>query len=346
MAAECVYNTDIQVGELTHPGFLHPLSIPPIPPFHPTLPPIDILQSVTCLSGFIDDICTRFRDSIVRMFCSEFDITSRLRFILFCAFGMLFNFVNQSKFKLLLRGGMALRMNLIYFDEYMPYQLKLLDSLIMGEVQKMKMHESTTIIDMDAVVIVDSSVEQTEMEQFKIIFIKVLLHSIRKIATEKDFRIICTTAIGDANTTKIIVQKNEITVGLADISFKYSTDPVIRGYRHYNKQKTFFWLTPYSELPFTWVYPDIAQLANEYRYVLGKLEKEKADLREPQEINRNDYNMKRFSFKHNIAETVARLISKQGFTPAPTINQIRTLKFGGKKRKRKQKKTIRHTNRT
>jgi hypothetical protein len=220
----------------------------------------------------------------------------------------------------------------------------------MGEVQKMKMHDSTTRIDMDAVVIVDSSVEQTEMEQFKIIFIKVLLHSIRKIAMMRGFRIICTTASGDANTTKIIVQKNDLTVGLADISFKYSTDPVITGYGDYNEQKTFFWLTPYSELPFTWVYPDIAQLANEYSYVLDKLKKEQAAFRddEPQEIkSRNDYNMKRFSSKYDITDTVARLRSRQRVTQhAPTINQIRTFKFGGKKRKRKQKKTIRHTNRT
>lgn len=258
------------------------------------------------------------------MFCSPHDLVSRLRFILLCAFGMLYNFVNQSKFKLLLRGGMALRMNLIQFDgdHHNPDIMRIM-------MQINQMIQDSPRIDMDAVVIVDPSVSADEMAAFKTVFIKVLLHSIRKLTVERNYSIVCAAASGDANTTKIKIQKNGESSELADISFKYATDPVIEGYGPYSQQMGSSWPTPFSELAFTWIYPGIDQLEREYSYVIDVLKTQLKDLSDdPQKylfthdfsalLKRNKYDTDRFTSKRSMVRgvTAARAAQAAAYAEA------------------------------
>jgi hypothetical protein len=223
---------------------------------------------------------------------------------------MLYNFVNQSKFKLLLRGGMALRMNLMQFDgdHHKPDIVRIM-------MQISQMIQDSPRIDMDAVVIVDPSVTEDEIAVFKTVFIKVLLHSIRHITAARGFDIVCAAASGDANTTKIKIQKSGDSSELADISFKYATDPVIEGYGPYSQQMGSSWPTPFSELAFTWIYPGIDQLEREYAYVIDKLETQLKDVRDdPQKylfthdfsalLKRNKYDTDRFTSKRSMVRGV------------------------------------------
>jgi hypothetical protein len=279
---------------------------------------VNILDSVACLSRYIDGICSIFDGAIVRMFCVQHDLVSRLRFILLCAFGMLYNFVDQTKFKLLLRGGMALRMNLMYFNGG-DFRRRPDIMRIMAQISQM-IQESPQI-DMDAVVIVDPSVSPDEMAAFKTVFIKVLLHSIRKVTAERRYDIVCASATGDANTTKVKIQRggDEHSSELADISFKYADDPVIAGYGEYSQQMEFSWHTPLvpeiSDLAFTWKYPGIDQLETEYAYVIDKLETQLKDLSDdPQKylfthdfsalLKRNKYDTDRFTSKRSMVRGV------------------------------------------
>jgi hypothetical protein len=223
---------------------------------------------------------------------------------------MLYNFVNQSKFKLLLRGGMALRMNLMQFDgdHHKPDIMRIM-------MQISQMIQDSPRIDMDAVVIVDPSVTADEMAAFKTVFIKVLLHSIRHITAARGFDIVCAAASGDANTTKIKIQKSGESSELADISFKYATDPVIEGYGPYSQQMGSSWPTPFSELAFTWIYPGIDQLETEYAYVIDRLETQLKDVSDdPQKylfthdfsalLKRNKYDTDRFTSKQSMVRGV------------------------------------------
>ena len=274
---------------------------------------VSILDSVSCLSSHIDGICSIFDGAIVHMFCLEYQLISKLRFIMLCAFGMLYNFVDQTKFKLLLRGGMALRMNLLYFNGG-DFRRKPDIMRIMAQISQM-IQESPTI-DMDAVVVVDPSVSPDEMAAFKTVFIKVLLHSIRKVSAERRYDIVCAAATGDANTTKVKIQRgDENSNELADISFKYADDPVIAGYGDYSQQMEFSWQTPLSDLTFTWIYPSIDQLEREYAYVIDRLETQLKDLSDdPQKylfthdfsalLKRNKYDTDRFTSKRSMVRGV------------------------------------------
>jgi hypothetical protein len=231
---------------------------------------------------------------------------------------MLYNFVDQSKFKLLLRGGMALRMNLLYFDGG-DFRRRPDIMRIMGQISEM-IQESPRI-DMDAVVIVHPSVTPDEMAVFKTVFIKVLLHSIRHITAARRYDIVCASATGDANTTKVKIQRggDEHSSELADISFKYEIDPVIMGYGDYSQQMEFSWHTPLvpeiSDLAFTWKYPGIDQLETEYAYVVDRLETQLKDLSDdPQKylfthdfsalLKRNKYDTDRFTSKRSMVRGV------------------------------------------
>lgn len=280
---------------------------------------VDIQDSVACFSRYIDTgICKIFDSAVVEMFCVPHNLVSRLRFIMLCAFGMLYNFVDQSKFKLLIRGGMALRINLRYFD---GGDFRRRPDIMRIMVQISQMIQESPQIDMDAVVIVDPTVSQDEMADFKTAFIKVLLHSIRKVSADRRYAIICALATGDANTTKVKIQKigDEHSSELADISFKYATDPVIAGYGDYSQQMEYTWHTPLipeiSDLFFTWKYPGIDQLETEYAYVIDRLEAQLKDLSDdPQKylfthdfsalLNRNKYDTDRFTSKQSVVRGV------------------------------------------
>jgi hypothetical protein len=343
---------------------------------------VSILDSVSCLSRYIEtDICRIFNGAIVQMFCVQHDLVSRLRFILLCAFGMLYNFVDQSKFKLLLRGGMALRMNLLYFDGG-DFRRRPDIMRIMGQISEM-IQESPRI-DMDAVVIVHPSVSPNDMAAFKTVFIKVLLHSIRHITAARGYDIVCAAASGDANTTKVKIQRGgeEHSSELADISFKYEIDPVIMGYGDYSQQMEFSWHTPLvpeiSDLAFTWKYPGIDQLEREYEYVIDRLETQLKDLSDdPQKylfthdfsalLKRNKYDTDRFTSKRSMvrgvtaaraaqeAEEAAYAQAQAAAASRPSRRQTSTRHYGsssssrvsqnpssgGKKRKIQRKRTVR-----
>jgi hypothetical protein len=218
---------------------------------------------------------------------------------------MLYNFVDQSKFKLLLRGGMALRMNLLYYFDSGDFHAQ--PDIMRTMVQISEMLQESPRIDMDAVVIVDPSVTLGEMTAFKTVFINVLLHSIRHITATRKYSILCTPAKGDANTTKVKIQKSgdDHKIELADISFKYATEPVITGYGEYSQQMGFSWPTPFSELAFTWIYPGIDQLEREYEYVIDNLETQLKDIGDHLALlKRNKYDTDRFTSKRRLVRGV------------------------------------------
>lgn len=73
-------------------------------------PITDAITTMSIISQYPGMECHNFRtSSSFRMFCSQ-DLESDIRMKLFCAYGMLNNFVNHSKVELLVRGGMALRL--------------------------------------------------------------------------------------------------------------------------------------------------------------------------------------------------------------------------------------------
>ena len=294
---------------------------------------VDILNSVSCLSRYIEDkvtgICSIFDGAIVDIFCVPHNLVSRLRFIMLCAFGMLYNFVDQTKFKLLIRGGMALRINLLYF--YGPGIKHAMDHI--GQ-----MIRDSPQIDMDAVVIVHPSVTPDEMAAFKTVFIKVLLHSIRKVTAERRYDIICAPATGDVNTTKVKIQRigEDYSSELADISFKYAVDPVISGYGDYSQQMEYSWYAPsipeISDLYFTWIYPGIDQLEREYAYVIDRLEAQLKDLSDdPQKylfthdfsalLKRNKYDTDRFTSKRSMVRGVTAARAAQAAAAAEAQSQ-------------------------
>lgn len=330
---------------------------------------VNILDSVSCLSRYIDTgICNIFDGALVDIFCVPHNLDTRLRFIMLCAFGMLYNFVDQTKFKLLIRGGMALRINLLYF--YGPGIKHAMDHI--GQ-----MIRDSPQIDMDAVVIVDPSVSREEMEAFKTVFIKVLLHSIRSVVAERRYAIICAVASGDANTTKVKIQKegDEHSSELADISFKYADDPVIAGYGDYSQQMEYSWHAPFvpeiSDLAFTWKYPGIDQLETEYAYVIDRLKTQLKDLSDdPQKylfthdlsalLKRNKYDTDRFTSKRSMVRgvTAARAaqaaeaaayaeaqLSRPGRRQPSNRRRISRVPYdpssGGKKRRGQRKRTVR-----
>jgi hypothetical protein len=227
---------------------------------------------------------------------------------------------------------MALRMNLRYFD---GGDFRRRPDIMRIMVQISEMIRDSPQIDMDAVVIVDPSVTPDEMEAFKTGFIKVLLHSIRKVTAERRYDIVCAPATGDANTTKVKIQKigDDHSNELADISFKYATDPVISGYGDYSQQMEYSWYAPsipeISDLYFTWIYPGIDQLEREYAYVIDRLEAQLKDLSDdPQKylfthdfsalLKRNKYDTDRFTSKRSMVRgvTAARAAQAQAAAAA------------------------------
>ena len=153
-------------------------------------------------------------------------------------------FLNKAKVKLIVRGGMALRM-----------QLK--------NKEESKFVEMAPSADVDGVVIVDSSVSQPDFDQFKETFMKLLVSSI-----PPDVSLICTPATGDENTIKVKF-KTEFgaTYELIDVSFKRSDEPVVALYSTFQKYVQVY---P-NMLPCVWNFPSRQSLRKEYEYVLANL---------------------------------------------------------------------------
>ena len=211
------------------------------------LQPIDAIAAMDAISqaGLVE--CTELKKSNdFKIFCSD-SIESNIRMKIFCAFGKLHCFLNTAKVKLLVRGGMALRMQLKNKEES----------------DFVKMAPSS---DIDGVVIVDRSVSQVDFDQFKETFMKLLVSSIPQSVS-----LVCSTAAGDENTVKVKF-KTEFgaTYEMIDVSFKYSDDPVVQIYK-----STFYkYVQVYPDmLPCVWFFPTKANLREEYEHVLGNLQK-------------------------------------------------------------------------
>jgi hypothetical protein len=204
-------------------------------------PPINAIAAMNAISqsGLIEcDQLTKSDD--FKMFCSD-SVESKMRMKIFCAFGKLYCFLNKAKVKLIVRGGMALRMHLTNKEES-------------------KFVEMAPSADVDGVVIVDRTVD---FEQFKTTFMKLLVSSI-----PPDVSLICTPATGDENTIKVKF-KTEFgaTYELIDVSFKHPDDPVVALYSTFQKYVQVY---P-NMLPCVWNFPSRQSLRKEYEYVLANL---------------------------------------------------------------------------
>lgn len=216
-----------------------------------------------------------------KMFCID-SVESNIRMKLFCAFGKLYCFLNTAKVKLLVRGGMALRMQLRNKEQS----------------EFVKMAPSS---DIDGLVIVDRSVSQVDFEQFKETFMKLLVSSI-----PQDVSLVCSTASGDENTVKVKFKTAfGATYEMIDVSFKYSDDPVVGLYKNtFNK-----YIQVYPDmLPCVWHFPTMTHLREEYEYVLGNLHKALTDMHVSAEASTpeqhkllRDYD--KFIKKHHMATT-------------------------------------------
>lgn len=208
---------------------------------------IDAIAAMDAIrdSGLVE--CTELKKSNdFKIFCNDLD-ESNMRMKMFCAFGKLYCFLNTAKVKLLVRGGMALRM-----------QLKNKEKSVF-----VKMAPSS---DIDGVVIVDSSVSQPDFDQFKKTFMKLLVSSIPQSVS-----LVCSTAAGDENTVKVKFKTSfGATYEMIDVSFKRPDDPVVQIY-----ENTFYkYVQVYPDmLPCVWHFPTRNRLREEYEYVLGNLHK-------------------------------------------------------------------------
>jgi hypothetical protein len=245
------------------------------------------------LDGFMNSMthfsntfkCVRYcNDPLIGMFCDPANVDSMLRFKLFFALGLLRNFLNSAYFKLMIRGGMALRMNL-------------------NRNQLISSHGLTDPVsasnaDIDALVIVNPSIPIDQFEAFKTGFMKLLTMTIANSITLPD-SIICRPATGDAHTMKIMVKKRYGEVELADTSFKYEDDnATVAMYNRDLETRTNIetYTLPFDlyGLNFKWTFPDLEALAYEYSYVVEQLEKD-----DPNPKNANT--LKKFKTKRNIA---------------------------------------------
>lgn len=204
-------------------------------------PPIDAIAAMNAISqsGLVEcDNLTKTDD--FKMFCSD-SVESKMRMKIFCAFGKLYCFLNKAKVKLIVRGGMALRMQL-------------------ENKEKSEFVQMAPSSDIDGVVIVDRTVD---FEQFKTTFMKLLVSSI-----PPGVSLICTPATGDENTIKVKF-KTEFgaTYELIDVSFKHPDDPVVALYSTFYKYVQVY---P-NMLPCVWNFPSRQSLRKEYEYVLTNL---------------------------------------------------------------------------
>ena len=194
---------------------------------------INAIQAMDGIRTFRLTECTALQPTRFGIFCANpADETERLvsmvRMKLFCAFGKLNYFIHQSKFKLIIRGGMALRL-----------QLKSDSDLRL----------SASKADIDGLVVVDKTVSRKSLNKFKIIFIKLLISSVNGLLPPK-YRLTCRFASGDKNTIKImlenIIPRNE-DVGRQVIDFMNRPKKALMIFSPESETQTELKLTPASE---------------------------------------------------------------------------------------------------
>ena len=258
---------------------------------HPVI--LHVEQSMAVFRDTFDFNCNSLHDSsLVKMFCNPDVFESKLRFKLFFAFGLLYHFLDQSKIKIMIRGGMALRMNL----KENGRQSELID-----------MKSSASLADLDGLVIVDPSVSPDSLNAFKTVFMKLLVMAIANLIDPTD-TLDCHLASGDPtkSTIKILIKRKGAYTELADISFKYSNDnELIENYM----QDLRIYYSPNSSnvlFPFTWVYPGMHALIWEYTHVVDNLtsimdQESKQDSQDQDRLLRIKTDLNKFKTKQTIA---------------------------------------------
>ena len=302
----CIYDAPVAQADLQHAGFCFPPSqfthrnriffkvndeyfdtMPPFKQFFPEkyykkqheldafvadannlanlVPFTDAILSMFAISQQPGIECASFgkMKTPFQMFCSQ-DLESNIRMKLFCAYGMLNNFVNHSKIELLVRGGMALRLQLH---------------------QRSPLISTASVSDMDGLIIVDRSMNQTDLNNFKTTFMRLLVLSI-KSSIPHGVELICAQAGGDKDTVKIKLKIPVIgTREMGDFGFKYSDDEIVEIYKepvdvHDPSTQTvvqidgmfqmkFPMYSPYMQC--VWNFPHIKNMEKEYERVHGNL---------------------------------------------------------------------------
>jgi hypothetical protein len=184
----CAYDAPIAPADLRHEGF-------GVPPSNPeNLKPISAIEEMTKISrlGLIE--CSVLKKTPFEVFCAGGDhdtdqdkLVSNIRMKLFCALGILNYFMNQSQFKIIIRGGFALRLHLHPNSE---------------------LRKSSSNADIDGLIVVDDSVSTDSFNEFKTTFVKLLVSSLDGLP--EGYALTCHVASGDMETIKIMLKKTII----------------------------------------------------------------------------------------------------------------------------------------
>jgi hypothetical protein len=237
---------------------------------------------------------------------------------LFCAFGMLHNFVNHSKIKLMVRGGMGLRLQL-------PNRSELIST--------------APDTDMDGLIVVDPSIGPAELDQFKTTFMKLLVLSI-KSSIPHNATLTCKPAGGDSkNTIKVLVKTAVAEYELGDFGFKYSDDEIVEIYRqsvsiraphptnpalvHYEQVNGIFPMRVQvypGFLQCVWNFPNRKNMKSEYEHVFGDLMSESRE-------------------RHLFHDTVPEGPEQRMMDKFETKMKIAERGFGGKRTMKRQRRT-------
>lgn len=254
--------------------------------------------------------CEALTHTQFNIFCSQ-SIASLLRMKLFCAFGMLHNYVNHSKIKLMVRGGMGLRLQL-------PNRSELIST--------------APDTDMDGLIVVDPSIGPAELDQFKTTFMKLLVLSI-KSSIPHNATLTCKPAGGDSkNTIKVLVKTAVAEYELGDFGFKYSDDEIVEIYRqsvsiraphptnpalvHHEQVNGIFPMRVQvypGFLQCVWNFPNRKNMKSEYAHVFGNLMSESRE-------------------RHLFHDTVPEGPEQRMMDKFETKMKIAERGFGGKKR--------------
>ena len=268
--------------------------------------------------------CAALQHSPFNMFCRQ-SLDSLLRMKLFCAFGMLHNFVNQSKVELLVRGGMALRLQLDPTSELIS---------------------TAPDTDVDGLVVVDPSIGAAELDQFKTTIMKLLVLSI-KSSIPPNATLICKPAGGDSkNTIKVLVKTAVTEYELCDIGFKVKGDPIVKMYEKHVSIMTpegmrdvngIFPMTlnvygnflPFP-FPCMWKFPNIQNMKSEYEHVVGNLRKEIATIEETKKSKSPESRL--FDDDSPFDDDVKLRNLDRNMFKFETKSEIAERRYGGKKR--------------
>ena len=159
------------------------------------LKPISAIEEMTKISrlGLVE--CSVLTKTPFEVFCAggqhdddQDKLVSNIRMKLFCALGILNYFMNQSQFKIIIRGGFALRLHLLPTSE---------------------LRKSSSKADIDGLIVVDDRVSTDSLNEFKTTFVKLLVSSLDGLLPE-GYELTCRVASGDMETIKIMLKQTII----------------------------------------------------------------------------------------------------------------------------------------